>query len=393
MELEILHTNVFERNLDAYNLKGSKFLINIGGTRSSKTYSIIQLLIFLGLQFKRKDIVVVRESRSNLKKTVVDDLINILNELNIYDDVNFNKTDLIYKFKQTGSRIKFISTDEPAKLRGLSSDILYFNEITSIEYEAFLQLNMRCKGKIFIDFNPSDPNHYIFDLINQRPNDCVVIKSTYLDNPFLPETQIKEIENLINVDQNYYKIYVLGEVPTKASNVYSHFKFITQPTKGELLTMGLDFGYQHATALVAIYKSINDDGYFIEELIYKSHLTNSDLISLMNSMNISKTTTIYADHSRPESITEIKRAGYKIEPADKDVKQGIDTVKSSIIYVDSNSINIQREYKLYSYKTTGNKILEDVIKEHDDALDALRYGLYTYKKKGKITGKIKVFTI
>jgi len=396
MEIELLYTDVFEKNYDTYYRKGNgsvKYIINQGGTRSSKTYSILQLLIFIGLNNKRCDICIVRESVPNLKKTVVEDMITILNDIGIYDDNCFNKTELIYKFKQTGSRLKFISTDEPSKLRGLKSDILYINEVTSIEYEAFMQLTMRCKGKIFVDFNPSDSEHYVFDLLKTRPSDCELIKSTYKDNPFLPESQVREIEALIKGDESFYKIYVLGEAPVKKSIVYSHFKFITPHIKRNLLCYAIDFGYNHPAALVALYDVIDDDGYFFEELIYEKELTANLIIERLNKLNVDKSVVIYADPSRPEIIADIKKAGYKIEKANNDVKDGIDCVKSSQIYVDSSALNIQKEYKLYSYKTKNEKILEELIKENDDAMDAIRYALYTYKKKGKITGKIKVFRI
>jgi phage terminase large subunit len=47
-ELKIQATNVFQKNWDA----STRFVINIGGSRSTKTYSILQLLIVKALESK-----------------------------------------------------------------------------------------------------------------------------------------------------------------------------------------------------------------------------------------------------------------------------------------------------------------------------------------------------
>ena len=134
-----------------------------------------------------------------------------------------------------------------------------------------------------------------------------------------------------------------------------------------------------------------DNKYYIHELIYLSKLTSVEVVNLIKSLNIDKTIKIYADTARPEINEDIKRAGFKIEGADKkSIKAGIDTVRSSEIYI-YDSPNILMENKTYIWKTVNGKLTETPIDYKNHLLDAIRYALHTHKTKGKITGKMKIY--
>lgn len=383
-ELEIKHTPVFSKNFDAINNKEIRFVINQGGSRSSKTYSIMQCLIVYCLVNKNTFISIVRKTFPTLRSTVMRDFIDIMRDLELYSVKNHHKTENIYNF-DNGSRIEFFAADDEQKLRGRKRDILWVNEANELTYDEFNQLNMRTTIKLLFDFNPSDNEHWLYDLIER--NESVLIKTTYKDNAFLSDDIVKEIENLISVDENYYKIYALGEKPIPTTRIYTHFQQLDFDYN-ENYVYGLDFGYNHHTALVKVN---NIDGcYYCKEEIYKQHLTSSDLIALMNGLGIDKKAYIYADYSRPEIIDELRRAGYNVKEANKEVKAGIDSVKSSKIYLDKNSTNIWREYKMYSWKTNRDTILDEPVKLYDDAMDAIRYAIHSSKKKQPHMQYIKI---
>jgi phage terminase large subunit len=242
-----------------------------------------------------------------------------------------------------------------------------------------MQLAMRTRGKILIDFNPEDMDHWIYELIKE--DKAVLIKSTYKDNPFLPKEQVDFIENMINSDENYYKTYVLGERPTSHTRIYTHFKQYTDEPEVEDFCYGLDFGYNHPTVLVKT--SFKNNMVYVEEILYKSGLTINDLIQLMNTLNVDKYRKIYCDSARPEIIEELRRAGYtRADLSDKSVKAGIDKVKSMEIFIHYESINLLKEYKLYNWKTSGENILDEPVKLNDDGMDAMRYAIHTHNKGG-----------
>jgi len=373
-ELEIRHTNVFRRNLEAVE-SGKRFIINEGGTRSSKTYSIIQLLIFFALS-KKTSISVIRKSFPVLRGSILRDFLDIMKDLNIYKEKKHNKSNNIYEF-DNGSTIEFFSIDLATKVRGRKRDICYINEANELMQEDFMQLAIRTTQTIIMDYNPSEAESFLYDLT--KDDRSILIKSTYKDNTFLSKEIITEIENLINVDENYYKIYCLGEKPTSTSRIYTHFKQYVEDIQSDDYCYGLDFGYTHPSALIKCHFIGNK--VYCEELIYESKLTAKDMVAKMKNV-IMDNKPIYADYSRPEIIEELRQNGFNIREAVKNVKAGIDTVKSTEVYIHHESLNTLREYRLYSWKSQGERLLDEPIKLNDDSMDAIRYALHTHKKKG-----------
>lgn len=370
MELTLNHTNVFSRNLKAYE-KGTRFILNQGGSRSSKTYSIIQLLIFLCLTKPNIKVSIVRKSFPSLRGSVLRDFIEIMNELNLYKISNHNKTEQVYTFENKSS-IEFFSIDDAQKVRGRKRDICYCNEGNELTYDDFLQLSLRTSKTLFVDFNPSDNDGWFYDLLKDERS--YLIKSTYKDNTYLSDELKKEIENLINVDETYYKIYALGERPIPSTRIYSHFQQV-ETFDCDDWVYGLDFGYNHPTCLIKM--SLVDNDCYIDEMIYRQHLTSVDLIRMMDDLKIDKKKYIYCDYSRPEIIEELRRSGYNAKDANKDVKDGIMSVKKRRIFVTKSSLNIWKEYKSYSWKTKGETILDEPVKLMDDSMDAIRYAIHT----------------
>lgn len=374
MELRIEHTKVLT---DILNNKDKRIILLQGGSRSSKTYSVLQYLILIALTNPNSTIGICRNSLPTIRGTILKDFIDILINLNLYNEKQFNKTNLIYEFNNK-STINFFSAEDEQKLRGRKNNYVYINEGNEIDFKQFNQISLRTSEQILIDYNPSDTESYLYDLKNQ--DNTILLKSTYKDNIFLGKEQIKYIENLINVDENYYKIYALGEPPIPSTRIYSHFKtYLNLPDNNLEYVYGLDFGFNHPTALIKAYEL--DDTYYIEEIIYQKNLTTTDLLTLMQEYDVKKHIPIYCDPARPEIIEEIKRSGYNTKLADKQVKSGIDYIKSKQIFINKNSINILEEAKKYMWKTYKNNIIDEPIKLYDDAMDAIRYALYSNKKK------------
>lgn len=372
-------TEIYDKNWDALTNKKYKTIINQAGTRSGKTYAILQCIVMYCHMNPNKKVSIVRISLPALRDTVIPDFIEILTSLNIYDLNNHNKTEQLYTFSN-GSNVKFLSADNAMRLKGSKRDLLFLNEATELSQSVYMQLAMRTSGKILIDFNPEDIDHWVYDLMKDK--DSLTIKSTYKDNPFLETSQVKFIEDKIKVDANWYKTYVLGERPTSSVRIYNHFQQydeeIVDINKNNF-AYGLDFGYNHPTVLVKCY--FEGDAVYVKEEIYRSNMTVSDLISLMNVLNIDKTKDIYCDSARPEIIEEIKRAGYvRAQGSDKNVKSGIDKIKSMEVLIEKLSKNVWKEYRTYCWKVNGEHITDEPVKLNDDAMDAMRYCVHTFKK-------------
>jgi phage terminase large subunit len=388
-ELKIKHSVVFTKNYDALMDRNIRFIINMGGTRSSKTYSICQLIIVYCLQSPGKLVSVVRKSFPSLRATVYRDMVEILTEYGLYDIKNHNKTDNIITF-DNGAKIEFFSLDDSQKIRGRKRDLLFMNEANELGFEEFNQLNFRTNDKVIMDFNPSSNEHFIYDMMEKE--ESIKIHSTFRDNPFLDTRIVKEIEALKDTDFDLYQIYNLG-LPSKSTHtIYNHQKpYIEELIKYNDVIWGLDFGYQHPTALIKC--QFREDMAFVREVIYESYLTTEDLIEKMRQLGVSKSDIIVCDYARPEIIEELRRAGYNCMNANKNVKEGIDAVKSYKVFYHAESLNISKEFRNYKWKSQGDRILDEPIKLYDDAMDAIRYAILYHKKNSRSSGSTEFMVI
>ena len=371
MEKQIKVSVVFEKN---YHAK-TKIIVNQGGSRSGKTFSILQLLILVKA-FEVTDAVfsIVRKSMPALKASAMRDFFKILKSNEMYDDWNHNKTENTYLLN--GNLFEFMSLDQPQKKRGAKRAYLFINEANELTLEDWIQLSLRTEKQIFIDYNPSMDEHWIYDIVLPRP-DCTFIHSTYLDNlNFLPEEQVKEIENLKNVDENYWRIYGLGEIGQIKGLVFTNWELVDDfPTECKWITFGLDFGFTNdPTALVKVGLSGGD--LFVDELIYSRGLTNQDIAKWMGDLNITKADEIIADN-QPKCIYEIRQFGFNVKPTFKgqdSILTGIDILKRFRIKVTKRSINLIRELKNYKWKedAAGNP-LNVPVDRFNHGIDGLRY--------------------
>lgn len=371
--MEIKATNIFSRNWDALN-SDVRFIINQGGSRSSKTYSLCQMVIVYCIQNPNKVVSIVRKTFPALRATVMRDFFEIMKDLEIYEKANHNMSENIYRFPN-GSIVEFFSVDDEQKIRGRKRDIGWCNEANELWFEDFQQLNMRTEEKLIFDYNPSDSSSWLYKL---PPEESVLIKSTYRDNPFLPESIKRQIEDLKRTDEALYQIYALGEKAISKSNIYNNWTFLgRKPQRFQSYVYGLDFGYNHPTALIRVYWS--DGDIWIEPVIYESYLTTSELIEKFKQLEVEKTVDILADYSRPEIIAELQNAGYNVNNANKSVKMGINFVKTFGVYCQEDEA-LKKEYENYKWKKVGDIITEEPVKLYDDAMDAVRYAT-TYIKE------------
>lgn len=385
--LEIRHTEILTRNQEAYN-DGYKFIVNTGGSRSSKSMSILQLIIMLCLTTRDLKVSIVRQSLPSLRKSIMKDFFKLLQEYNIYDEKDHQKTESSYTFPLTGSTVEFFGVTDGQRIRGAKRDILFCNEGNELSLEAFNQLMMRTTKCCFIDRNPSEIDHWIDDFIENN-DEAINIHSTFLDNPFLGKPQVDYIKNMINIDPNYYRIYALGLSPTDSVRIYSHFQKFTEIEPYTDWAYGLDIGFAHKSALVKCCFVGNK--VYVYELLYESNFTSTDLIGFIKE-HINDRKTIYCDSARPDIIEDLKRSGLNARGSDKDVKAGINTVRSKEILIDINGTNLWDEYRGYVWKTDSNgKSTDQPVKINDDAMDALRYCIHTHKGRSGDINTMKFY--
>ena len=333
-----------------------------------------------------------------------------LREAGLYSEERHNKTESIYQIPTaTGelSVVRCYGADEDAKLKGPERDIQWINEANEIPGSVFKHIRRRTREVLILDYNPSHgASHWIDqDVIGSGRER--VIKSTYRDNPFLPEPQIKDIEAdvpvyreangtevvdwtltydgdgvLIAGDPAEWAVNGLGKRAKSDVIIYPHWTIVDRPPKRPHdRAYGLDFGWNDPCVCVECYWTDvvgEDTNLTWHERLRDTKLRNPDLIAALEDAGVDARTPLYCDHE-PDRIEALCDAGFNAQPAEKDVEPGIRKVKEHRLLVTRSS-NVLRD-ELESYKWQTNKdgdILDDPVKARDHGPDAGRYGTLSH---------------
>jgi phage terminase large subunit len=377
------------RLLDEMLNSDKRFFLHIGGSRSGKTYSILQYIIIYCFKNKDKTITIARKTFPSLRLGAYREFIQLLKDLDVYKEESHNKTNNFYNLNS--NTIQFISIDQSQKLRGLKHDLVFIDEVNEVSKEEADQLFMRTEDKIIMAENPSDALHWSLKL--KSDVDALYLHSTYIDNPFLPQAIVSQIESYKETDEDLWNVFGLG-LPAKNNElVYTNYEYWhsedelfeidekgDKHPKYEDVVIGCDWGYQHPSAIIKLWIDSNYRRVWVKELIHESYLTTEDLITKMKTFNIEEL-KLFGDSAEPKTIESIRRAGFDIESSMKEVREGIDCVKSYKLFIHSESIKLQEELRRYKWKIKNEMRTDEPVKLFDDGLCAIRYALYTWTNR------------
>lgn len=357
-----------------------------GGTRSGKTYAVCQYLVYLLTTYQNLTIDIIRKTLPSLKGSVMRDFFQIVESTGIYFSGIHNKAESTFQYNS--NLVSFISVDQPQKIRGRKRNIAFLNEANELDLEDFRQINMRCTDQMILDFNPSDVQSWIYEEVIPR-DDCDTWITTYHDNKFLSEELIFEIERMRERDPDYFRVYGEGKRAFYSKRqIFSNWNFIPKKDFPEIdleteSVIGLDFGFSNDPSAGLIVTRKNDKLY-VEEILYKTGMTNQDLSQFFKEKNYSQILT-YADAAEPKSIEECRRQGLLIKAATKgqgSINAGISLVKEFDVYVSQESKNLQREYQSYYWEQLKDgTIVNKPLDKNNHLCDALRYAVYSQYSK------------
>ncbi len=360
----------------------------IGGSRSGKTYATLQWCIVQALQNK-EDITIVRKTIPSLKRTVMKDFKEIMEGMGIWFENDWNATDRVYSF-YTGSQIQFISTDNAEKLRGVKSSILWIEEASEVDSEAYLQLSIRTTGKIILSYNPTvSPWHWLREM-----EGCTRYFTNYKNNPYLEKSVVKALEDLKNTNPKAYQVYALGEYTTNEKAIYDFEIVEWLPDNAEFIAYGLDFGYAtDPSALVSLWK-LNGNEIYILEHCYDRGMVTEDMINLLRGI-VKDREAIWADSSEPRMIEELSRAGFNIRPVVKgkdSINFGIGVLRNYQLKIPKVCQNLVNEFYSYEWETDRfGRVLDKPVDFNNHLLDAARYAaMMTLSQSATNKGKYTI---
>jgi phage terminase large subunit len=352
-----------------------------GGSSASKTISILMWLIDYAQNHKNEVVSVVSESMPHLRRGAMRDFLAILKAQNMFVEKQWNATNCIYMFKETGTIMEFFGVEESDKVHGPRRDVLFVNEANNIPLETYTQLEIRTRRIVWLDWNPVAEFWWYTDVAAYTDHDFLTL--TYKDNEALSLGEIEAFEQHSKNPSkaNWWKVYGLGMLGEATGLIFKGWEIIPDlPSEARLEDSGLDFGYTNDPS-AAVYIYYYNGGYILDELFYQKGMSNR---VIADNYLASHPTLVIADSAEPKSIDEIngyfQNTGFTILGTLKgpgSVAQGIQFVQDQHISVTARSLNIIKEYRNYLWAVdprTG-KSLNDPVGINDHAMSAVRYGL------------------
>jgi phage terminase large subunit len=387
-EPEGFHCSVlFKQNY----LSTAHVVINQGGTSSGKTFAIEQALFCLACENPKQVITIVGQDIPNLKAGALRDALNIYSSSPVLQAKikSYNKSDRIFEFFNS-SIIEFKSYDNGQDAKSGKRDYLFINEANGLTWDVYTELALRTKKRIFIDYNPNT-GFWVHEHLIGKPGVQLIV-SDHRHNPFLGQEVRDKIEALKTVDIELWKVYARGLTGKITGLIFDNWYICESiPADARLIALGLDFGFTNdETGCIEVYQQNGE--LWVNELLYKTGLTNTDISSKLKEAGVGFNCEIIADSAEPKSIEELKRLGWRVTAAKKgadSVKNSIDILKRYKINITRNSTNLRNELNRYKWRVnvTG-KTINEPVDSWNHLIDPLRY-IALNKLKINGTGKLQ----
>lgn len=396
-----LHNQVKLNAHSSFWLKGGR-----GSTKSS--FCAIEIILGI-ITEPNANALVLRKVNDTVRKSVMETLLWAIDMLDLNAYFNHTVAPAEITYLPTGQKIIMSGLDDARKLKSIKLKRGYFKFLWFEELEEFhgmeeirsVRQSVRRGGDDFVEFAsynpPNDPAAWVNKEVQREEQGRIIHTSSYLDVPkeWLGKQFYLDAENLKRSDPIKYRHEYLGDVVGRAEQIVFHGKYeirdFETPPVSELYQSrffyGADWGFANdPTCLTRSFIRIENGlkNLYIERECGGVGIEIDDLPALFDTMPDSRKWRIYADCSRPETISYLANKRFNIAPAPKwqgSVEDGVEYLRSfNKIYVHSRCAKTAEELGLYSYKFDKNtqEILPVIVDKHNHYIDSIRYALADY---------------
>lgn len=408
INLEI-NPDIFNPIYLKYQLNNNnRYQIYFGGSSSGKSFSLAQrtvLDVFKG----NRNYLIVRNVQSTLKRSCLNEITKAISNFKLNEYFQVNKTDMIITCKLNNKQILFCGLDDVEKVKsitpidGVITDI-WVEEATETDYKAIKQLDKRLRGKskvvkrLTLSFNPILKDHWLyteyFDIWEDdkqyvEKDNVSILKTTYKDNKFLAEDDIKALEN--ESDKYYYEVYTLGNWGVLGAVIFKNWRvedFSDIENTFDNFRHGIDWGF--ADDPFAYVKSHYDRmrrKLYICDEIEAVGLLNREAAPLVSKK--ANGDLVICDNASPKDVAEFSDLRINAVSARKgagSIEYGIKFLQGLEIIIHPRCQNFKNEINKYKYKEDKNgNILPIAVDKDNHLIDALRYSLENDMEYGGIS--------
>lgn len=376
-----------------------RYEVYYGGAGSGKSVFIAQKLVIKALRQKRK-MLIVRKVMGTQKDSCWQLIIDVLTKFKVMDYCSMNKTNFMIELPN-GSQFLFKGLDNQEKIKSIVgiTDI-WCEEASEFVVEDIEQLDLRLRAnatnlQMIFSFNPISKINWTYKRWFEKPCDddnTLIIKTTYMDNKFLPKEYVDALERMKETNYTYWQIYANGEFSSLDKLIFTNWEVYQDditPTNLPVL-VGLDFGFVNDPSAMVISRIDEDKKiiYVVDEM-YERGLLNNEIAERIIYKGLAKE-VIIADSAEQKSIEEIRRLGVpRIKPAAKgqgSILQGIQKLQQYKLLVSPTCRNFIIELQNYSWEKdkSSGEYMNKPQDSFNHCCDALRYSLQCLDNKQKL---------
>lgn len=384
---QIILTSVFNQIMDAW-LGGKRRVFLEGGTESSKTYSVMQLLRLILENWTGEPLLatVTSESMPHLKRGAMRDFLNIMGDDLI--ESQWNRSDFVYTFPKSKCRLEFVSDDQPEKFTGGRRDIQFWNELNNIHRLSYMEGDLRTQRFTIADWNPYSEFWFHDDKLADESGNVYIHGLTYHDAPEVASKRVIEtVEGYKDKDPNYYRVHALGLTGSLEGLVYPLFKQVDELPEGDYF-YGLDYGFAVDPTVLVKNVIIGDKLYSQEMFWDNTALTNEGIAREMSLCGVKAPDLVRADRDELKSAEELRQLGFNVQPVDKAYygrEYRIKKVNEYYQHWTKDSLNCikgQRNYRYIEDKEHPGRFTDKTTHQWSHGMTAREFAVASYRVGG-----------
>lgn len=289
-------------------------------------------------------------------------------------------------------------------IQGITLAGVFFDEVALMPESFVNQATGRCSvdgSKYWFNCNPDGPYHWFKQnwIDKRKAKKLLYLHFTMDDNLSLSE-RIKERYRSMYTGV-FYKRYIQGLWAMAEGIIYDMFDENRHVKKmmdffrvliDSNRYVSIDYGTQNATVFLLWNKGVDGVWYCIREYYYSGRekgkqKTDSEYVDdFIEWLDGAKIKAAIIDPSAASFIAEMRKRKIKVVKAKNDVEDGIRVVGTLLnqnkIVFEEGCVNARKEFASYIWDEKAAQRGEDKpVKEHDHAMDAVRYFVYTILNK------------
>ena len=385
----------------------ARYFVIRGGRSSGKSHAVNAWAVMLTFE-EGHTILHTRYTAATAKDSIIADVKARIDEMELSQYFTVTRDTILNK--ETGSKIIFKGLkasrgDEKARLKSISGVTTWIVEEAEDlrEEDEFDIVDLSIRGskknkrlRTVLVMNPTDTEHFVYrrwfaskeydvtdDYCGIKKDTCYILTSWKDVRKHLSASEINSLMRIKRERPEYYKYAIEGAwMHQREGVIYPNWSVRDYEEQSHTI-IGLDFGFNHPTAMVEVSIDHVTKCMFARELLYKPEMTPDDIFNFIVQNKLMDKKFV-ADSARPEIISYLKKKSsgmLRVRASKKgagSVLDGIHLVQDYTMFIDPQSHNLQKELNLYVWD---EKKTEVPKKEWDDACDAMRYAVMALKRK------------